>query len=109
MEEEVVKILLSASLSLSSILVAVIGILLGQYISLKYKPEADYVLRSYQKLIWIMVSALVLGAVTTLASLFYLLNVDVYYAIVVLFVVLISTVVLGVFYTVLKIVREKHD
>jgi len=102
-EEEIVRILLSASATISSMLIAIIGVLLSQYVMLKNKPEPGFALQPYHRLLWVMVVGLVLGALSTIFCLAYLLNADIFYAIIGLFVALVATVVLGVFYTVMKI------
>jgi hypothetical protein len=108
LEEEIVRILLTASATLTSVMVAVIGVLLSQYVSLKNKPEMSSTLKPYHRLIWVMVIGLVLGVVSTISCLTYLLNIDTFIIILALFLAVLMTVVVGVIYVVRVVLRENN-
>jgi hypothetical protein len=88
-------------------LIAIIGVLLAQYIVLKHKPEPDYVLRPFRMLLWRMFSIFVLSAFAIFGCLLYLLNINTYYLIIALFIIIVVMVVGSVFQTVYKVLGEK--
>jgi len=71
-EIDIVKIIIVTSLTLTSMLVAVVGILLNIYSTLKLRPSANYIIESFRKLIWRVYYVLFLGGLTSLLSLVHL-------------------------------------
>lgn len=69
---EIVKTVLTATLSLTALLVAVIAFLLHQYLTVKGSPS--YISKPYRELAVVMVIVLLVGGTTCLLCLLYLLN-----------------------------------
>jgi magnesium-transporting ATPase (P-type) len=70
---DIVKIIIVASLTLASMLIAVVGFLLNLYSTLKMRPSEELVLESLRKLIRWVYWIIFLGGVTGFLSLIYFL------------------------------------
>lgn len=104
---EVVKTILTASLTLTSMLVGLIGFLLAQYQGKKDSPS--YESRPYRDLVITMTGILYIGSLSCFLSLTYLLGVfrtesleGVFALVLTLFIVLLISLVAGVTLTVIK-------
>lgn len=107
---EVVKIVLTATLSLTSLLVAVIAFLLNQYLTAKSSPS--YISKPYRELAVVMVIVLLVGGSTCLLSLLYLLNLFpairfvLFLLILGLFIFLLIAIMVGIVWVTFKVFRE---
>ena len=111
-QTDIVKAMLTAALTLSSILVAVVGMLLSIYS--KLRPATDETMLAFRRLIWMTFFVICLGISTSLLSFIYLLTSEtlfvinftretLFYIVILLFVVTLPILLVSVFRAIKKI------
>lgn len=100
--------LISASLALLSVLVAVVAILLAMYMGLK--ERASFLKEPYKKLIILMTIVLIIGGGITcflsIACLLGVTHVSIYSLIIGFFILLVLMIVIGVSITVKEVLKD---
>lgn len=110
-EKSIIELIFRGSLTLSAMIVAVMGFLLAQYASLIKAPS--YMSRPYRWLAILMVIVLLTSATTSLLSLLYILNLlksigfAIFYIILILHVLSILSLVFGVVITTIWTLRRR--
>lgn len=108
LQTENIQILFTASVTLVSILAAVIGFLLALYSEIKGRANAF--LKDYRNLIILMLGVLFLGMISSFISLSYLLGAYfslIYYLAIGLFILLILMIFIGLSSISYKIINEE--
>ena len=108
---DMVKMLLTATLSLTSLLVAVIAFLLNQYLTTKDLPS--YVSKPYREFAVVMVIVLLVGGSTCFLSLVYLLDLFplirpmLFSFILILFIFILATIMVGIVWVTYKVLHKE--